>query len=74
MELRPARAAGDDETRFLQHPQVLHHTEAGHLQLGLELGERSAVALEELVEQVPAGWIRQGAEDVVVVHGRRIGD
>ena len=74
MELLPARAAGDDEARALQDPQVLHHAEARHLQLGLELGERAAVALEEPVEEVPAGRIRQCPEDVVVVHARMIGD
>jgi hypothetical protein len=54
---------------------VLHHAEPRHLQLGLELRERSAVTLEEPVEQVPAGRVRQGLEDaVVVVHRPMIGD
>src|SRR5207344_1405531 len=32
-------AAGDDEPRVLEDAQVLHHAEAGHLQLRLELGQ-----------------------------------
>ena len=39
----------------LEHLEVLHHAEAGHRQLGLQLGERASVALEEEVEQEPAG-------------------
>src|SRR5438067_13202523 len=74
MQLRPARAAGDDEAGLLENPQVLHHAEAGHLELGLELGERTAVALEEPVEQMAAGRIGECPEDLVVVHARIIGD
>ena len=74
VELLPARPAGDDEACVFEDAQVLHHAEARHLQIRLELGERAAVALEEPVEQVPAGRIRQGLEDAVVVHMRRIGD
>jgi hypothetical protein len=46
---------------------VLHHAEPGHLQLGLQLGERAAVALEEPVEQEPASRVRERLEDPVVV-------
>ena len=71
---RPERRR-DDEARVLEHAQVLHHAEARHLQLGLELRERAAVALEEPVEEIPARRIRKRPEDaVVVVHGRIIGD
>src|SRR5262249_45591097 len=73
--LLPARAAGDDEPGVLEHPQGLHDAEARHLQLRLELRERAAVALEEPVEQMPAGRGRQCLEHpVTVVHGSRIRD
>jgi hypothetical protein len=47
---------------------VLHHAEAGHLELGLELRERAAVALEEPVEEMAPGWVGKRLEDLVVVH------
>ena len=59
---------GDDETGVLEQAQVLHHAEAGHLQLGLELPERAAVALVEAVEQEPPCRIGKRPEDPVVVH------
>ena len=59
---------GGDESRLLEHAQVLHHAEAGHLQLALELGERAAVTLEEPVEEVPPRRVGEGLEDTVVVH------
>ena len=67
VQLLPARAARDDEPPFLEHPEVLHDAEAGHLQLGLELRERAAVTFEEPVEQQPPRRIRQRLEDAVVV-------
>ena len=67
VQLLPARPARDDEAGVFEHPQVLHHAEPRHLQLGLELGERSAVTLEEPVEEVPACRICQCLEDAVVV-------
>lgn len=70
MQLLPARPADDDQVRLLEHPQVFHHAEARHLQLGLELGERAAVTLEEPVEQEPARGIGERLEHAVVVgHG-----
>ena len=75
MQLLPARAASDDEARVLEDAQVLHHTEPRHLELRLELRERTAVALEEPVEEMPARRIGKRPEDpVVVVHARIIGD
>jgi len=71
--VRPERRA-DDEARILQDPQVLHHAEPSHLELGLELGERTAVPLEQTVEQVAASRIGECPEDVVVVHVPIIGD
>ena len=63
---RPDRRR-DDEVRLLEHPQVLHDAEAGHLQLGLELGQRAAVAHEEAVEQEAAGRVGERLEHAVVV-------
>ena len=59
--------AGDDEVRLLEHAQVLHDPEAGHLQLGLELGQRAAVTLEEPVEEEAAGGVGERLEHEVVV-------
>ena len=72
VELLPALPARDDETGVLEDAQVLHHAEAGHLELGLELRERAAVALEELVEQVASRRIGERLEDLVVVHARKL--
>ena len=68
VELLPALPAGDDEPGVLEHAQVLHHAEAGHLELGLELRERAAVTLEEPVEQVAPRRVGERLEDLVVVH------
>jgi len=47
---------------------VLHDAEPRHLRLVVhERRERAAVPLVELVEQVPAGGIRQCTENNVVV-------
>ena len=51
VQLLPPRALGDDEVRVFENAQVLHHPETGHVQLGLELGQRAAVTREEPVEQ-----------------------
>ena len=53
---------------------MLHDPEARHRQLGLELGERAAVTLEEPVEQMPAGRIGERLEDGIVIHGPTIRD
>ena len=46
---------------------MLHDPEPRHLQLGLELRQRSAVTLEELVEQEPTGGVGESLEHTVVV-------
>jgi hypothetical protein len=67
---------GHYEAGVLQHLEVLHHTEPRHLQLGLELGQRAAVTLEEPVEQEPPGRVRERLEHAVVLvgHHQKIGD
>jgi hypothetical protein len=71
VELLPARSPCDHEPRLLEDAQVLHHAEARHLELGLELCERAAVALEEPVEQKAPRGVCERLEDTVVVgHGR----
>ena len=67
VELLPAFLPRDDEPRLLEELQVLHDPEPRHLQLGLELRQRAAVALEELVEQEPTGGVGQSPEHTVVV-------
>ena len=39
----PPCFARDNEARVFEHAQMFHDAEAGHLDLGLELGERAAV-------------------------------
>src|SRR5689334_2278204 len=69
VQLLPSRSAGDDQSRVLQYPQVLHDTEPADLHLRLQLGQRAAVTLEEQVEQEAARRIRERLEDqVVIVH------
>jgi len=51
----------------LKHPQVLHHAEARHLQPGSELRERSAVTLEEPVEEEATRRVGERLEDPIVV-------
>ena len=68
VQLLPALPAGDDEPGVLEHAEVLHDAEAGHLELGLELRERAAVALEEPVEEMAPGRVGERLEDLVVVH------
>ena len=70
VELFPARFSGDDQACVLEQPQVLHDAESGHVHLGLELGERAAVALEESVEEKSPGRVCQCLEDEVVVGHR----
>jgi hypothetical protein len=65
--LLAALPAANDESCLLEQAQVLHHPEAGHLKLGLELGQRAAVALKEPVEQVPACRVGERLEHAVVV-------
>ena len=73
--LLPARAACHDEPCLLQHAQVLHHAEARHLEVGVELGERAAVTLVEPVEEMPPGGVCERLEDeIVVTHVAIIGD
>jgi hypothetical protein len=46
---------------------MLHHTEAGHLQVRLELCERAAVTLVEPVEQETPSRVCQCLEHAIVV-------
>ena len=70
VELLAPRSPGHDETRILEHPQMLHDAEARHLDLRLELRERAAVTFVEPVEQEPPRRIGERLEDVVVVGQR----
>ena len=71
----PPCFACDDEARVFEHAQMLHDAEAGHLHLGLELGERTAVTLEEPVEQESPRRVRECLEhEGIVSHCQRIGD
>ena len=72
VQLLPAPPPGDDEARFLELLQVLHHAEAGHREAGFERAQRLPVLPEQLVEQAPSGRIGQGPEHLV--HATKIGD
>ena len=65
-----ARPASQDETGIFEDAKMLHHAEARHLQLGLELGERAAVTRVEPVEEVTARRVGQSPEHAVIVHVR----
>lgn len=67
MQLLPAGPAGHDKARFFEHAQVLHDTEATHLQLGLQLRERAAIAREEQVKQEATARVRERLEHAVVI-------
>jgi hypothetical protein len=70
VQLLPAGSARHDELCVFEHPQMFHHTEAGHLQVRLELGERAAVTLVEPVEQETPSRVCQCLEHAVVVRHR----
>jgi hypothetical protein len=72
VQLLPPRAARRHQPGVLQHPQVLHHAEAGHGELRLERGQRASVAREEPVEQEAPGGIGERLEHAVVV--RHVGE
>jgi hypothetical protein len=62
MQLLATAAFRDNEPGILEHAQVLHHPETCHRESLLQLAERLAVPLEELVEQLPARRIRECLE------------
>ena len=71
----PPCFARDHEARVFEHAQMFHDAEPGHLHLGLELGERAAVTLEEPVEQESPRRVRECLEhEGIVGHPPRIGD
>ena len=54
------------EAGAFEHAQVLHRAEARHVELGVELGQRPSVALEQQVEQKAARRIGERFEDGIV--------
>ena len=77
VDLRPAPPFGDDEVRLLEHPQVLHHSEPGHVGSQLtELCQRLAVAGAQRIEDHPAVPVGQRLEDRLerIVHTQFLGD
>jgi hypothetical protein len=67
VQLLAAALARGHEPRLLQHPQVLHHAEAGHRHPLLQRAEGLPVPREERVEQPPPRGIGERLEDPV--HG-----
>jgi hypothetical protein len=72
VELLPAFSAGGHEVRLLQHGEVLHHAEPGHLrQVGAQCREGQSVLDEEAVEEGPSVGVGERPEHGV--HRREIG-
>ncbi len=67
VQLLPPCFARDHEACVFEHAQMLHDAEAGHLQFGLELGERAAVTLEEPVEEEATRRVRECLEHEGIV-------
>ena len=59
------------QTGLFEHLEVLHHAEARHLELAVELGQRAAVPFEQEIQQMPPRGIGERPEDEIVVqrHG-----
>jgi len=75
MPFLPPCSACDHEAGVFEHAQMFHDAEPGHLHLGLELGERAAVTLEEPVEEESPRRVRECLEhEGIVSHRQRIGD
>ena len=70
VQLLPPCFACDHEARVFEHAEVLHDAEAGHLQFGLELGERAAVTLEEPVEEESPRRVGERLEYEAIVSHR----
>ena len=76
VQLLTTFAVSDDEVGFLQHTEVLHHPEAGHLrkQVAQRL-HRLPVAHEQGIEQTATRGVGQRLEhEVVVLHGSTLCD
>jgi len=70
MKFLASLAARDHEPGFLQHLQVLHDPEPGHLELPFELAQRLAVALAQQIQQEAARAVGERLEHLVIVdHG-----
>src|SRR5690606_41200877 len=63
VELLAPHLPGHDQPGLLEHLEMLHHPETGHLQARFQLGERPAVSLVEQVEKVPTGRVGECLED-----------
>ncbi len=67
MQHLPTRSSCHEESRVLEDAQVLHHAEARHLQLGLQLGQPAGVTQVELIEQKSTRGVGDCPEHAVVV-------
>src|SRR5262249_53048894 len=66
VELPPTVLPRDDESRLLEHAQVLHHAEAGHRDALTELPQGLAITAKEAVEDPTATAIGESLEDRIV--------
>lgn len=65
VEFLPADLSGHDEMGAFQDVQVFHHPKAGHVEMALEVPERSAVTFPEEIEEQTPGGVSQRVEDRV---------
>ncbi len=68
--LLPPDLPGHDQAGVLEHLQVLHHAEPGHVEAALQFAQALPVPLEQAVEDLPPGRVTEGPEHRVV-HGAR---
>ncbi len=68
MQFLPPNFAPDKEVSVFEHLEVLHDTEARHWEMPLDVQKRAPVLLSEQVENLSAGWMRQGAESIAHTH------
>ena len=67
MQLFSACATRDDKAGLLQNLEVLHDTEARHLEPGLELLQRLSITLEEQIQEETTRRVSERLEYVVVI-------
>src|SRR5262245_63661951 len=68
VQLLATRSTREDETRSLQHLQVLHHAETRHLfQLVLKFQERASIPREQQIKQEASCRVGKSFEDLVVI-------
>src|SRR5262245_7416137 len=72
MQLLATLALRRQQVCFLENGEMLRHRLAAHVEPAAQLTQRLAVLPPQAVQEPPAAWIRESAEDrVVIVHLRQ---